>query len=160
MKIKDFWNKSNPNKNFKSLGLIVDLTKFINENIALFLEKDLDEIGSKNTRYLPDPEYTKKLTLLKKLNPNRSAELVHFNIRIAQKIEIISLDFEFSDSLRTPTLSLSGRLSFNVQREYNYENTSYYFTSTKVKIHRDIDVILNVFDHQILEDMYLDYMTV
>tara|TARA_B100001173_G_C15677969_1_gene416624 strand:- start:7 stop:489 length:483 start_codon:yes stop_codon:yes gene_type:complete len=159
MKIKDFWDSSNPNKKLKAIGLIVELSKLINEDIKLFLPYEAKEIASRNTLFLPDPEYTKKLALLKKMNPNRSAELMYSKIRLAHKTEVFKLDFEFSHSLSTPTVSLSGKLSFHVIRHYNYENTSNAFISTKTKMTRNIDVVLNVFDHQILEEMYLDYMT-
>ena len=160
MKIKDFWNSSVPNRKLRALGLVVEVSKLINENIELFLPYESKEIASRNTLFLPDPDYTKKLALLKKMNPYRSVEFVRHNIRLAHKTEVFKLDFEFSHSLKNPTISLSGKLSFNVRRHYNYEYPKSHFTSTKTKMDRHIDVVLNVFDHQILEEMYLDYMTV
>jgi hypothetical protein len=137
------------------------MNKLINSNIELFLPNVLKNIESQNTLFLPDPDYAKKLSLLKKMKITRDIELVGAEIRLGRKTALYEdIEFEFSHSLSRPTLSLTGRLSFNVFREYNYNpRKAKNFISTKVKMNRDIDVVLNVFDHQILEDMYLDYMT-
>ena len=160
MRILDFWTQKNnqSRKNLTGIELTKRLTVFINRNLDLFIPSTMNSLR-KDPLSIHDPQLEKKLRLLNKLNTDREVENSHLDIVVYSKLKVLHLDFEFDHSSSTPTIKITGFLPFRVEREYRYKDTKRMFIETKKKIELYVCFNGEVFDHEILEEMYLDYMT-
>ena len=160
MKVNEFWTQQNnqTKKNLTGMQLALRLSEFINSNLDLFIPHTLSNLR-KDPLYIHDPRYEKHISRLKKLNPNREVENVHLDVIMTSKIKVLYLNFEFDHSSSVPTIQLSGHLPFLIEREYEYKDTKRMFIETSEKVMLFVNFKGKVFDHELLEEMYLDYMT-
>lgn len=160
MKVNEFWTQQNnqTKKNLTGLQLTLRLSKFINENIDLFIPHTMSNLR-KDPLYIHDPKFVKHLSRLKRINSNREVENTHLDVIMRSKIKVLYLDFDFDHSSSVPTIQLSGHLPFMIEREYNYKDTKRSFIETSENISLYVNFKGKVFDHELLEEMYLDYMT-
>lgn len=160
MKLEEFWTKKNnqTKKNLTGMQLILRLSDFINSNLDLFLPYLLDQLR-KDPLFIHDPRFERKLSQLKKINPEREVENVHLDIIMKSKLKVLKLDFEFDHSSNIPTIKITGNLPFMIEREYKYKGSKRMFIETSEDLTLFVAFKGEVFDHELLEEMYLDYMT-
>jgi hypothetical protein len=160
MKLNEFWTQQNnqTKKNLTGMQLTLRLSKFVNSNLDLFIPSTMNNLR-KDPLYIHDPKFERHLSRLKRINPDREVENVRLDVTMKSKIKVLFLDFDFDHSSSTPTIQLRGHLPFTIDRQYNYKGTNreFYFSSENISLY--VYFKANVFDHELLEEMYLDYMT-